>query len=258
MTTKLDVLAIGPHPDDLELGCGGTLALLARQGRKVGVLHLTRGERGTRGTAEGRRREAERAAEALGAVELDFLDCGDGNLRTGEAEEDALIEKLRAWRPELVIGPTPHDRHPDHTRGHALVEAACFYSGLRNRGRGEPHRPAAVFSFMQHDPFQPSFIVDVTSVWDVKMEALRAYQSQLYGGDAGGEQGKPPGTADPGNPADTTGPVIKVSTPEFWFGVEGRARHFGVMINAALGEPFWSRIPLAVADPLTILPGGIR
>ena len=246
MTTKLDVLAIGPHPDDLELGCGGTLALLARQGRKVGLLHLTQGERGTRGTPEGRRVEAERAAAALGAVELDFLDCGDGSLRTGEAEEDALIEKLRAWRPELVIGPTPHDRHPDHTRGHALVESACFYSGLRNRGRGEPHRPAAVFSFMQHDAFQPSFIVDVTSVWDVKMEALRAYQSQLY---VGGEQAKPPGE---------DGPIIKVSTPEFWFAVEGRARHFGVMINAALGEPFWSRLPLAVADPLSILPGGIR
>src|SRR5262249_40907686 len=100
---KLDALAIGPHPDDVELGCGGTLALLARAGRRVGILHLTRGERGTRGTPEERLAEAERAAEALGASDLAFLDCGDGGLRTGEAEEEALIEVLRAWRPDLVI-----------------------------------------------------------------------------------------------------------------------------------------------------------
>jgi bacillithiol biosynthesis deacetylase BshB1 len=133
---KLDVLAVGAHPDDVELGCGGTLARLASEGRAVGILHLTRGERGTRGTPEGRRAEAEAAAAALGAAAMDFLDCGDGGLRTGPAEEDSLIVKLRLWRPDLVLAPSPHDRHPDHTRAHRLVEAACFYAGLRHRGEG--------------------------------------------------------------------------------------------------------------------------
>ena len=147
---KLDVLAIGAHPDDVELGCGGTLAVLARQGKRVGILHLTRGEMGTRGTPEERVAEAEAAARALGAVEMDFLDCGDGGLRTGPAEEDALIARLRLWQPDLVLGPTPSDRHPDHGRAHRLVEAACFYAGLKNRApaAGPPFRPAAVFSYM--------------------------------------------------------------------------------------------------------------
>lgn len=239
---KLDVLAIGAHPDDLELGCGGTLALLARAGRKVGILHLTRGEMGTRGTPEERRDEAERAAAALGAAEIGFLDCGDGGLRTGAAEEDALIRKLRHWRPDLVLGPAPSDRHPDHARAHELVHAACFYAGLRSRSPqdGPPHRPAAVFSYMQHDLFTPSFIVDVSAAWEAKLEALRAHQSQFH---QPGEEGKP---------------VTKIATPEFWQAVEGRARHFGLLIGAALGEPFWSRLPLAVADPMALLPGGVR
>jgi bacillithiol biosynthesis deacetylase BshB1 len=250
--SKLDVLAIGAHPDDVELGCGGTLALLARQGRRVGILHLTRGERGTRGTSAEREDEARRAAAALGAVELAFLDCGDGGLRTGEAEEDALIGLLRAFRPDLVLGPTPRDRHPDHSRAHALVEAACFYAGLTNRApdRGPAYRPAAVFAYMQHDPFAPSFIVDVTSAWDAKMASLAAYRSQLY----------QPGEKDDKDrdDKDKKAPVTKVSTPQFRLAVEGRARHFGEMINAELGEPFWNRIPLAVRDPFDLLPGGVR
>jgi bacillithiol biosynthesis deacetylase BshB1 len=244
---KLDVLAIGAHPDDAELGCGGTLALLAGQGRKVGILHLTRGELGTRGTAVERCAEAERAAAALGAVELDFLDCGDGALRNGPAEEDALIEVLRRWRPDLILGPTPRDRHPDHARAHALVEAVSFYAGLANRvpEAGSPHRPAAVFSYMQHDLFTPSFIVDVTAAWEAKLESLRAYRSQIHQPDQ--EEKKEDGQ-----------PVTKVSTPDFRFAVEGRARHFGLLIGATFGEPFWSRLPLAVADPTSILPGGVR
>lgn len=242
---KLDVLAIGSHPDDVELGCGGTLALLARQGKRVGILHLTRGERGTRGTVEERQREAEDAARALGAAEVGFLDCGDGAFRTGEAEEDALIEKLRAWRPELVLAPSPSDRHPDHRRAHQLIQSAAFYAGLRNRHpeAGAPYRPGAVFSYMQHDPFEPSFIVDVSSTWETKLEALRAYRSQLYQG------GEPKG--DPMAPT-------KVASREFWLAVEGRARHFGLLINVELGEPFWSRLPLAVGDLTAVVPGGLR
>jgi bacillithiol biosynthesis deacetylase BshB1 len=246
---KLDVLAIGAHPDDVELGCGGTLALLARAGRRVGILHLTRGERGTRGTPEERLAEAERAAEALGASDLAFLDCGDGGLRTGEAEEEALIEVLRAWRPDLVLSPAPHDRHPDHSRAHQLVESACFYSGLRERGAPakdrEAHRPAAVFSFMQHDPFEPSFVVDVTSTWEAKRQALAAYRSQLYQADAGADR-------------ESAEPPTKIASRDFSLMIEGRARHFGILVGATYGEPFWSRLPLAVPDPFLVLPGGVR
>jgi bacillithiol biosynthesis deacetylase BshB1 len=278
--SKLDLLAIGPHPDDVELGCGGTLALAASRGCRVGILHLTRGERGTRGTPEQRLAEAERAAAALGVVELAFLDCGDGALRTGEPEEDALIEVLRTWRPDLVLGPPPHDRHPDHARGHRLVAEAAFYSGLQARGNRAmaAHRPAAIFSYMQHHSFEPTFVVDVTGAWEAKMAALAAYRSQLYqphaasGGTglagsghapgASGEVGSaaapaPAGANDPTG-AEHSAPATKVSSREFRLAVEGRARHFGQLIGAELGEPFWSPQPLAVRDLLGLLPGGPR
>jgi bacillithiol biosynthesis deacetylase BshB1 len=238
---KLDVLAIGAHPDDVELGCGGTLALLSRQGLKVGILHLTRGEAGTRGTAEERRTEAVEAAHILGARAVELMDCGDGRLRVGEKEEDELIEWLRRWRPELVLGPAPADRHPDHGRAHQLVRDCSYYAGLARRGTGEPHRPAAVFSYMQHDPFEPSFIVDVSSTWEVKLEALAAYGSQLH---------------QPGGVRDE--PQTKVASAEFRQALEGRARHFGLLVGAAHGEPFSSRLPLAVADPMSLLPKGLR
>lgn len=238
---KLDVLAIGSHPDDVELSCGGAVALLAEQGRNVGILHLTRGERGTRGTPEEREVEARAAAGALGAACVAFLDCGDGALRHGEAEEDALIEVLRAWRPEILLGPPASDRHPDHGRAHRLVADAAFYAGLARRGAGEPHRPGAVFSYMQHDPFEPAFIVDVTQAWEKKVAALAAYDSQLYRPDT-----------------DRDEPMTKVSSPEYFLAIEGRARHFGQMIGAAYGEPFASRLPLSVRDVMELLPGGLR
>ena len=243
MSETVDVLAIGAHPDDVELGCGGTLAKLVASGRRVAILHLTRGERGTRGTVEERRREAEAAGAALGAVRVDFLDLGDGALRIGEPEEDALIAHLRRLRPELLLGPTPGDRHPDHGRAHQLVDAASFYAGLARRApeSGPPHRPAAVFSYMQHDHFPPSFVVDVTAFWERKLAALAAYDSQLY------REGR-----------QRTEPLTKVASREFARAVEGRARHFGLTIGAEFGEPFWSRRPLAVGDPWTLRPEGLR
>lgn len=240
----VDVLAFGAHPDDVELGCGATLALLAEQGRRFGIVHLTCGEAGTRGTVDERRAEAERSAETLGATALEILDCGDASLRTGPAEEDAVIEVLRRWRPEVVLLPPPLDRHPDHGRAHHLVHSAAFYSGLRRRGTrasGEPHRPAALFHFMQHDIFEPTFVVDVSSTWSRKLAALEAYSSQLY------------------RPGDTRRePTTKVSSREFSLAIEGRARHFGQSIGAEFGEPFASRGPLAVADLWQLRPTGLR
>lgn len=243
---SVDILAISPHPDDVELACGGTLARSAAAGARVGLLHLTRGEAGTRGTVEERRAEAECAGKALGAVSVAFLDCGDGALRTTAAEEDALIEVLRRERPEIVLAPAGADRHPDHGRAHALVEAACFYAGLAKRGEpswGEPHRPGAVFHYMLHDPFEPRFIVDVTESWETKIAALGCYESQLY--------------QKEGSSA-SRGPETKVSSPEYWLAVEGRARHYGLLIGAEYGEPFTSRLPVKVSDLRDLLPGGLR
>ncbi|MCG8460761.1 MAG: PIG-L family deacetylase, partial [Holophagales bacterium] len=200
-------------------------------------------ERGTRGTPEEREAEALAAGRALGARAVDFLDCGDGSLRRGEAEEDALIEKLRQYRPEIVLGPTPEDRHPDHGRAYRLVKDACFYAGLRRRaeGRGEAYRPGAVFSYMQHDGFTPSFVVDVTAVWQKKLASLACYDSQLYRPDR--RKGEP---------------ETKVASREFSLAMEGRARHFGLLVGAELGEPFYSAGPLAVRDPLALAPRGLR
>lgn len=242
-STQLDVLAIGAHPDDVELGCGATVALLVEQGRKVGILHLTKGENGTRGTPEEREVEARAAGKALGVEVVDFLDCGDGSLRHTEVEENALIGKLRLYRPEIVLGPAPEDRHPDHGRAHRLVKDACFYAGLRRRAedRGEAHRPGAVFSYMQHDSFEPAFVVDVTATWQKKIEALACYDSQLYRPDDARDE-----------------PATKVASREFALSVEGRARHFGQWVGAELGEPFYSRGPLYVGDPMHLLPSGLR
>jgi len=252
----VDVLAIGAHPDDVELGCGATLAKLAATGRRVGILHLTRGEAGTRGTPETRRREAERAAEILGAAELSILDCGDGALRTGPAEEDALIAEIRRLRPELVFAPTPADRHPDHGRSHRLTVDCCFYAGLARRGGGTPHRPGAIFTYMQHDLFEPLFVVDVTATWAQKMAALDAYESQLHKGAAPGPPTPLGSGSDPlGSGSDRP---TKVASREFRLAVEGRARHFGLLIGAELGEAFGSPQPLAVADPWQLLPAGLR
>jgi len=240
LSDDLDVLAIGAHPDDVELGCGGTVALLARRGLQVGILHLTSGEMGTRGTPPERREEAERAAGVVGAKAL-FLDCGDGGLRMGSREQDALIELLRRHRPEIVLGPSPKDRHPDHERAYTLVHESCFYSGLVRRGEGEPHRPAVVYSYMQHDPFEPSFIVDVSSTWDVKLAALAEYHSQIF---------------QPGEHRDE--PATKIASEAYRQAIEGRARHFGVLIGAEFGEPFQSRLPLAVEDLWSLKPGRLR
>ena len=254
---KLDLLAVGAHPDDVELGCGGTLALLARAGREVGIVHLTRGEAGTRGTERERRAEAVAAAEVLGAKVMEIVDCGDGRLRHGPAEEDLLIEIVRRYRPDLVLAPTPSDRHPDHGRAHRLVADACFYAGLAGRelpgelGALAPHRPAAVLSYMQHDPFDVSLVVDVSPVWEIKQRALDCYESQLL---ADRKEGDGEGDGD-------DEPATKTGSPEFRRTVEGRARHFGLMIGAAYGEPFHSRLPVAVgsADTLMgLLPGGVR
>lgn len=155
---------------------------------------------------------------------------------------------MRRWRPQLVLAPPPSDRHPDHGRAHRLVRDACFYAGLGKRATEqelEPHRPAAIFSYLGHDLAPPTFIVDVTEVWQRKMAALDAYESQLHRSD-----GPAPGD-------DTPGPMTKVATPAFRLAIEGRSRDLGMLIGAGFGEGFLARGPLAVGDPWSLVPEGL-
>lgn len=245
-TEPLDVLAIGAHPDDVEWGCGGLLAGLAAAGRRVGIVVLTRGEAGTRGTVEQRIAEAAAGAQALGAVDLQFLDCGDAGLRTGRDEEDALIHQLRRLRPRTVLAPPRHDRHPDHERAADLVRAACFYAGLRKRpGRDadgvlvdsealSPHRPATLLHYMLHEPFDPDVIVDCTASWSTKIAALRCHASQFPVAN-----GEPVG-------GDAQQQATWISKRSFWDAIEGRARHYGQRIGAEFAEPFLAGGPTGI------------
>ena len=221
---------------------------------RVGIVHLTSGEAGTRGTAEdaparGRGRGRGRSGVAV----LEILDCGDGGLRTGRAEEDALIEVLRRLRPRLVLGPPPSDRHPDHGRAHALLRDACFYAGLAKRSpeRGAPHRPAALFCYLQHDLAVPTFVVDVTAGLGAQGRRARRLRVAALARRRAGRGAR--STAPPG---DRGAPTF-VSSPEFRLSIEARARHFGVGIGATYGEGFLALGPLAVTDPLDLVPGGL-
>lgn len=249
----MDVLAIGAHPDDVEIGCGGTLAGLRRQGSAIGLLHLTRGEAGTRGSADLRTQEAQRAAEILGATTLDFLDCGDGTLRTGLAEEDSLIRVLRQRRPKLVLVPPARDRHPDHGRAHRLVCDACYYAGLRRRATEgvevelEPHRPALLLSYMLHDSFEPTVVVDVSLDFDTKLEAMAAYRSQMW----------TPAPAQERSVGEPVGPETLIASRQFHEALIGRSRHFGLSIGADHGEPFLALGPIGVEDLRLLAPAGV-
>ena len=237
MNETVEILAVGAHPDDVELGCGGTLALLARAGRSVGILDLTRGEAGTRGTPETREAEAAEAARLLGARFRDRLDHGDGNLRTDRAAELEVIEVVRRRRPRLVFAPLPNDRHPDHVRAGRLVADAAFYAGLRALETGlPPHRPQQVVYFPSTFLAEPTFLVDVTGTLEVKLAAVRAFRSQFF------------------DPASKE-PATFISSPEFLDGVTARARAFGRLANVGAAEGFVSPRPPLLADPLAAFDG---
>jgi bacillithiol biosynthesis deacetylase BshB1 len=233
----VDILAFGAHPDDVELGCGGTLVALARKGYRFGLCDLTRGEAGTRGTPETRAVEALRAAAILGAAFRFPLDLGDGALRTDRAAELEVIGIVRRARPRLVLAPWESDRHPDHVRASRLVTDAAWYAGLRTLGTPEPaHRPQQVVYYPSSLIAAPTFLVDVTATFETKLEALRAYRSQFH--DAG-----------------STEPETYVSTKGFWDGVTARAQAFGRSIGVRFAEGFLSRVPPRLDDPVAAFEG---
>jgi len=231
------VLAVSAHPDDVELTCGGTLARLVAAGRSFGIVDLTRGEMGTRGSAGQRDEEARRAAEILGATFRRTLDFGDGGLRTGRAEELILIDEIRRARPRLLFAPFPEDRHPDHARAGRLVGEAAYYAGLRKIETAHPaHRPQQVLYFSTMYEQRPDFIVDVSATHETKMRAIRAFASQFH---------------DPSSRA----PETLLSSENFLQFVEGRARNAGASIGVAFGEGFRSMRPPRIDDPIEAFEG---
>jgi bacillithiol biosynthesis deacetylase BshB1 len=183
---KLDILAIGVHPDDVELSCSGTLLKHISEGKACGILDLTAGELGTRGSGSLRLQEAADAAKILGVKVRDNLGMADGFFKNDKEHQLMIIKKLREYRPEIVLCNAVSDRHPDHGRSASLVSEACFYSGLRkistqlNGAEQEAWRPKAVYHYVQDRYNKPDFVVDVTGFADKKMEAIKAFRSQFY------------------------------------------------------------------------------
>jgi N-acetylglucosamine malate deacetylase 1 len=235
--TPVDVLAFSPHPDDVELGCGGTLAGLASRGLTFGIVDLTRGEMATRGTPETRAREAAEAAQILGARFRETLDLGDGGLRTDRAAELDVVNAVRRARPRVVLAPLPTDRHPDHARAGRLVPEAAWYAGLAKLETDlPPHRPDQVLYYATYVLVTPTFLVDVSATFTTKMAALRAYRSQFHDPNSGE-------------------PETYVSSKGFFEGIQARARALGRIANVEYAEGFVSNAPPTLADPVAAFLG---
>ncbi len=183
---KLDILAIGAHPDDVELGCGATIAKEISLGKKVGILDLTKGELGTRGSVEIRKKEAFKAAKILGVSIRENLGFADGFFVNDKEHQLKIIEIIRQYQPDIVLCNAKEDRHIDHSKGSQLVSDACFLSGLRkveteNNGvRQNAWRPKHVYHYIQWKNSEPDFVVDVSGFINIKLEAVKAYSSQFY------------------------------------------------------------------------------
>lgn len=230
----VDILAIGAHPDDVEMICGGTLAKMIDRGRSVAIIDMTRGEMGTRGTPEMRAAEAQAAAESLGVVERLNLDLGDGRLANTEAARISVTEQIRRLRPKLVLTHYWDDLHPDHSATGHIVRDTMYPAGFAHfPAAGDPYRPNEYLFFMAHFPFEPSFIVDVTGYHEKKMESVRCYASQLHNDGADGLE-------------------TWISQPTFLKRLEARARHYGAMICTEFGEPYLVRRPVPVTDPVQL------
>ena len=178
---KLDILAIGVHPDDVELSCAGTIAKHVEAGKKVGILDLTKGEMGTRGTIETRKQEAADAAKILGLSTRENIGIEDAFFENNKVNQIKIIEVIRKYQPAIILANATSDRHPDHGRGAKLISDACFYSGLAKIETGQqPWRPNAVYHFIQDRFIQPDFVIDVTNFLEIKIKSIMAYKTQFY------------------------------------------------------------------------------
>lgn len=224
---KLDILVFGAHPDDAELGAGATIAKEISLGKKVGIIDLTRGELGTRGSAEIRDKEAEASAKILGLSVRENMEFADGFFVNNKQHQIAIIQKIRTYKPDIVLCNAIEDRHIDHARGSDLVSNACFLSGLMKidtKAEGddqwqEAWRPKQVYHYIQWKNITPDFVVDITEVMDKKLEAINAYSSQFYD----------PKSKEPSTP---------ISSKNFTDSVVYRARDLGRIIGVEYGEGF--------------------
>lgn len=233
---KLDLLAFGVHPDDVELGCAGILISEKKRGKKTGIIDLTQGELGTRGTAETRKQEAADAAKILGLDIRENLGLADGFFENNEESKRKVITAIRKYQPEIIICNAPEDRHPDHGRSAQLVYDAAFLAGLAKietsaDGKAQKAwRPKYVLHFIQDRYLKPDFVVDISDVMEQKTEAIKAYKTQFY------------------NPDATGGPQTYISSPEFLEGIIGRAAMFGKMIGVKYAEGFLSTKMIGISN----------
>ena len=222
---KLDILAFGVHPDDVELGCAGTIMAAIDQGKKVGIVDLTRGELGTRGTPTTRTQEAAAAAKIMGVQVRENLDMAAGFFVNDEAHQRKIIALIRKYQPDVILANAPEDRHPDHGRSAKLVSDAAFLSGLRkvetiHEGITQTAwRPSYTFHYIQDRFIQPSFVIDITAFMERKMEAVLAYGTQFTN-------------------ADTSEPQTYISSPQFLETVKARALMLGKRIGVGYAEGY--------------------
>lgn len=225
---KLDILVLAAHPDDAELGCGGTIAKHVAMGMKVGVVDLTQGELGTRGTVQTRQQEAADAARILGLSVRRNLSLPDGFFKNDREHQLRVVEVIREFQPDILIANAVYDRHPDHGRGAELVFEASFLAGLAkvetelNGKKQSAWRPKALYHFIQSQILEPDFVVDISEFWDKKMDSVRAYKTQFY---------------DP----NSKEPDTYISNPAFLRMVESRAQEFGHAIGVRFGEGYTVR-----------------
>ena len=236
---KLDILVLSAHPDDAELGCGGTISLAVSTGKKVGLIDLTKGELGTRGTVAIRQQEADESSKILGLSMRENMGFRDAFFKNDEDHQLALIKKIRKFQPDIVLAAAPEDRHPDHPRASELIVEACFLSGLARietqcqQVNQEAWRPKALYHYIQSVFLNPDFVVDVSEQWPVKIASIQAYQSQFF--NHGG------------------GPQTYISNPRFLKMVESRGIELGHSIGVDYGEGFISDRNLGVKSIFDLL-----
>jgi N-acetylglucosamine malate deacetylase 1 len=226
---KLDILVLAAHPDDAELGCGGTIAKHTAAGKKVGIIDFTRGELGTRGTPEIREKEASASARILKVPVRENLQLKDGFFQNDPESQMAVIRAVRNYQPDIVLANAIYDRHIDHGKGASLAHDGCFLAGLarietvdQEGRRQQPWRPAAVYHYIQSMLIQPDFVVDISGYWDIKMESIRCFKTQFF---------------DP----QSKEPETYISRPGFLKMLEARAIEFGHSIGVDHAEGFTVR-----------------
>lgn len=224
---NLDVIIFAAHPDDAELGMGGTICKLTNNGFKVGIIDLTKGELGTRGTPDIRQKEASQAAKILKLAIRENLNIRDGEIKMTKKNVMKVILSIRKYKPKIVFAPYEHDRHPDHSDANRLIKEAFFSAGLQKlktfnkEAAQDAYRPSKIFYYMQTYTFEPSFIVDISDTFELKMKGVKAFSSQFF---------------DP----KSKEPDTFISSPEFLNFIESRARFYGFQIGKKYGEPFYS------------------